>query len=106
MRFTAGGKEEARSIFKTWTGISILCPYLKPNEDIKLYGDPSMMIAKNYEIQVSRCNGTTHEGKPCKPLNVINKYLEDLEVSIWAAYEKMDFNEYKEMETDKPTFLL
>lgn len=60
------------------------------------------METKNLIFMVDRCMNWTRNDfqKPCKPIEEIDSFLEDVEVGNWIYQEQVDWNVYNE----KPVF--
>ena len=55
------------------------------------------MISTRGVFSLKRCDPEKHEANFCKSETEISEYIADLQVSVWAVFNEMDFTEYKEM---------
>ena len=72
---------------------SYLCPKLS---DVQLLGNLYSSYMKYISIKISKWNGTTSSGVPCKMQYEINDYIDTYSPKIIVSQSYYDFDDYKD----------
>ena len=74
-----------------------MCPDVPKGFEFMLEGEPALTKSKSVNIKVSKCMGHSN----CKNDTEIAKFVDDIEVSTWFIYDKIDFNVFNARPTYK-----
>jgi hypothetical protein len=71
----------------------LLCP--DTTNELVIKGDSSSMIMYSYQFNINRCVPVPGL-KTCADKTTIDKWIADVDVSMWAMYKVIDFDKYGE----------
>ena len=88
-----GNSTRSKELFDSWAGFSLLCPDIKMDQKIKLYGQFGDMETKHFSFKVNKCQNTTENGNHCHPSNEIDQYVHDASMRVWVIQRNAEMGQ-------------
>ena len=84
-----GNSSQARELFESWRGFSLICPDLDAHEMIKLQNTHGDMFNKHFSFRVERCVNSTANGNNCHSDEMIDQYISDASINGWVLQNNL-----------------